>query len=303
MNINLRHLRHFLTLAEERNFTTASKRLHLTQPTLTRNIRTLEEALGVRLFDRTTRRIDLTPKGTRLRESLIPIIQQLDATLADARGSETLRIGFAWGLPETLSTLANRFAQETHTHIEWVRHDTPLAGLDTGDTDVALLRGHLNPKGIRCIQLYEEERIAAVPAASPLAQLPHIDWNQLADHPLVVNTVSGTTFPDLWPPHAQPAIGAHCRNYDEWLEKIAAGAGFGTAPTTAARRNTHPNVRLIPLHNAPPIPTHLAFPTHGTHPLSTRLAHTAWHTYRTTNTPPTPDTNTDTDTGTPTTAD
>ncbi|MGV4929669.1 LysR family transcriptional regulator [Streptomyces sp. BHT-5-2] len=285
MNVDLRHLRNFLAVAEARSFTAASKRLHLAQPTLTRSIRALEESLGVRLFDRTTRHIALTPKGSRLRESLMPIIRQLDSTLADIRGGQALRIGFAWGLPELLSTLAVRFGKENASEVELVRRDTAMAGLDTGDVDVALLRGEIQARGVRCVQLYEEERIAAVPTASPLARRPEVRWAELARWPLVVNVVSGTTFPWMWPDGTRPEVGAECRNFDEWLEKVAAGAGFGTAPASAARRYTHPGVRLVPLRDAPLVRTHLAFPVHGTHPLASHLADAAWHAFREVNTP------------------
>ncbi|MYU07700.1 LysR family transcriptional regulator [Streptomyces sp. SID8366] len=276
MNIDLRHLRCFLTVAEEGGFTAAGRRLHLTQPTLTRNIRALEQSLGVKLFERSTRRTELTEKGKTLQEALAPLLRQLDSTLRDLQKGEKLRIGFSWGLPEGLSRLAARFGEETGVGVEFIRCDTPQAGLDTGEADLGLLRTASVPKGLRGLRLYEEERIAAVPASWRLAERTELDWAELTDFPLIINTVSGTTFPDMWPAGRQPSVGAECRNFDEWLEQVAVGLGVGTAPVSAARRYTHPAVRLVPLTGAPTVPAYLAHPSHGAHPQAARFADQAW---------------------------
>ncbi|WEH33842.1 LysR family transcriptional regulator [Streptomyces sp. AM 4-1-1] len=276
MNIDLRHLRCFLAVAEDGGFTAAGRRLHLAQPTLTRNIRTLEAELGVRLFERTTRRTELTEKGGMMRDAVAPLLQQLDSVLTNLREGEKLRIGFSWGLPDGLSRLAARFAEEAGIEVEFVRCDTRLAGLDTGVVDLGLLRCKTLPKGLRGVFLHEEPRIAAVPANWQLAERPHLEWAELADWPLVINTVSGTTFPDMWQDGAQPVVGAECRNFDEWLEKVAAGLGVGTAPVSAARRYLHPGVHLVPLVGAPTVRAHLAHPSQGAHPQAVRFADRAW---------------------------
>ncbi|MFF7752144.1 LysR family transcriptional regulator [Streptomyces sp. NPDC007971] len=276
MNIDLRHLRCFLAVAEEGGFTAAGRRLHLTQPTLTRNIRTLEDSLGVRLFERSTRRTELTDKGKTLQEAVAPLIRQLDSTLVDLQKGEKLRIGFSWGLPEGLSRLAARFGEETGVGVEFIRCDTPQAGLDTGEAHLALLRSAPLPKGLRGVLLYEEPRIAAVPASWRLAERTELDWAELSELPLIVNTVSGTTFPDMWPAGSRPVVGAECRNFDEWLEQVAVGLGVGTAPVSAARRYTHPGVHLVPLTGAPTVRAYLAHPSHGAHPQAARFADQAW---------------------------
>ncbi|MCX4902593.1 LysR family transcriptional regulator [Streptomyces sp. NBC_01005] len=276
MNIDLRHLRCFLAVAEEGGFTAAGRRLHLAQPTLTRNIRTLEESLGVRLFERTTRRTELTNKGTTLLRAVAPLLRQLESALKDVQKGEKLRIGFSWGLPEGLSRIAARFGEATGVGVEFTRCETPQAGLDTGQVHLGLLRGAPLPKGLRGVLLYEESRIAAVPASWQLAERTRLDWAELASLPLVINTVSGTTFPEMWPVDSRPTVGAECRNVDEWLEQVAVGLGVGTAPVSAARRYTHPFVRLVPLTGAPTVPVYLAHPSHGAHPQAARFADRAW---------------------------
>ncbi|MFD7528651.1 LysR family transcriptional regulator [Streptomyces sp. NPDC059849] len=276
MNIDLRHLRCFLAVAEEGGFTAAGRRLHLAQPTLTRNIRTLEESLGVRLFERTTRRTELTDKGTTLLGTVAPLLRQLESALTDVQKGEKLRIGFSWGLPEGLSRIAARFEEATGVGVEFTRCETPQAGLDTSQVHLGLLRGAPLPKGLRGVLLYEESRIAAVPTSWQLAERTRLDWAELASLPLVINTVSGTTFPEMWPVDSRPTVGAECRNVDEWLEQVSVGLGVGTAPVSAARRYTHPFVRLVPLTGAPTVPVYLAHPSHGAHPQAVRFADRAW---------------------------
>ncbi|MER7027121.1 MULTISPECIES: LysR family transcriptional regulator [Streptomyces] len=276
INVDLRHLRCFLAVAEEGGFTAAGRRLHLAQPTLTRTIKSLEESLGVQLFERSTRRTELTEKGEKLRENLGPLLGQLDRTLKDLREGEKLRVGFSWGLPEGLSRFAARFAEETGTGVEFVRCEIPQDGLGAGQVHVALLRGTPPPRNLRSRFLYEEPRIAGVPAGWELAARTELDWAELADLPLVVNTASGTTFPDMWPAGRRPAVGAECRNYDEWLEQVAAGLGVGTAPLSTARRYTHPSVHLVPLTGAPTVSAHLVYPSHGAHPQAARFVNEAW---------------------------
>lgn len=276
MDVDLRHLRYFLAVAEDGGFSAAGRRLHVAQPTLTRCIRSLEDALGVRLFDRTTRRTQLTAKGRRLHDELVPVLRQLQAALDGIRVGEQLRLGFSWGLPDGLSPLAAGFAEEAGVRVEYVRCDTPTAGLDTGAADLALLRGESLPGHLRGVFLYEETRVAAVPAHWALAERDELGWGELADWPLIVNTVSGVTFPDMWPAERRPAVGAECSNYDEWLEKVAAGLGLGTAPEDSTRRYRHPAVRFVPLRDAPTVRLHLAYPAHGSHPQAARFAEAVW---------------------------
>ena len=94
---------------------------------------------------------------------------------------------------------------------------------------------------------------------SRLASYQRLDWDEVPAWPLVVNTVSGTTGPWSWPAGQGPARIVETRNFDEWLESVAAGRGIGVVPHVAMRRNIHSAVRFIPLVNAPPSPVWLAF--------------------------------------------
>ncbi|GGR78987.1 LysR family transcriptional regulator [Streptomyces aureoverticillatus] len=271
--VELRHLRAFLAVADELSFTGAAAVLRVGQPALTRTVRALEESLGARLLDRTTRSVELTDAGRRLRDELAPLLSRLDATLCAARGGPPLlRLGFTSLLPEACGPLNVAFEAATGAGVRLVRRDEPLAGLASGACDVAVVRGELPPgSAVRGRVLLYEPRVAVVARGS--ADLAHrrvVDWAELAGVPLVVNTVTGATRPDLWPAGRRPALACTADNFDEWLEAVVAGHGVGVAPEPVARRHSHPGLRYVRLKNAPPVAVHLVVPGRDAHPLAER---------------------------------
>ena len=82
MHIELRHLRYFLAVAEELNFSRAAERLHIAQPALSAQIRALESQVGCELFTRTTRKVELTPNGEMLLEDARDIVGRSESAVA-----------------------------------------------------------------------------------------------------------------------------------------------------------------------------------------------------------------------------
>ncbi|MFJ6750687.1 MULTISPECIES: LysR family transcriptional regulator [unclassified Streptomyces] len=269
MGIELHHLRGFLAIAEEQHFTRAAARLHLSQPSLSRNLRHLEKQLGVRLVERTTRHVSLTLTGERLFRQLAQILPRLEEALRPDRTGEVLRLGFTWGFPSHWAHEAmERFHELTRARVVPIRRDEPLAGLDRGDADLAILRGPVTAPGIRSVTLEHENRVVAVAAHLPLARRSQIRWGELPELPLVINTVSGTTRLEDWPAERRPQLAATSSNFDEWLEAVAAGHGIGVVPESIVDRHMHPSVVFVRLTDAPPVPLQLAFPRQGAHPLT-----------------------------------
>ncbi|QEU94063.1 LysR family transcriptional regulator [Streptomyces kanamyceticus] len=272
--VELRHLRGFLAVADELSFTHAADRLRVGQPALTRTVRALEESIGTRLLDRTTRQVELTEAGRRLRDDLAPLLTRIDTTLRTAAGAEPplLRLGFTSVLPELCVPLTAAFKAATGAGVRLVRRDAPLAGLASGACDVAVVRGEIpQDSPVRSRVLLREPRTAVVArGAAELAGRRVVDWSELAGLPLVVNTVTGTTRPELWPEGHRPRIACTADNFDEWLEAVAAGHGVGVATEPVARRHSHPSLRYVRLKNAPPVSVHLAVPARDAHPLAER---------------------------------
>ncbi len=272
MSIELHHLRGFLALADEKHFTRAAKRMNVSQPTLSRNIRRLEELLGRRLLERTTRQVALTPAGEHLYDQLRILIPQLESALHPEPGGDTFRVGFAWGFPtgwpqEVIAGFEEETGMSVHVH----RHDATLAGVDRGDADLAILRGRTEAPHMEVVTLLHERRVAAVSTRSELAGREEIRWREIADQQLVINEVSGTTNLAEWPADCRPGVSVVCRNFDEWLEAIASNKGVGVVPEFVGRQHIHSFVSFLDIPDAPRVPLNLVYPRLGGHPLIPRF--------------------------------
>ncbi|HEY9320647.1 MAG TPA: LysR family transcriptional regulator, partial [Achromobacter sp.] len=93
MNLSARQLRAFVALADERHFTRAAQRCHLTQPAFSALIRSLEDSAGLRLFDRNTRHVELTAEGRVLDASARRLLADMDLVMEDLRDHAARRRG------------------------------------------------------------------------------------------------------------------------------------------------------------------------------------------------------------------
>lgn len=261
MDVELRHLRAFVAVARLSSFTRAAQQLLITQPALTRTIQQLESAVQVTLLDRTSRHVQLTPAGREFLGPAERVLASLDTALAVVRPHVTLRLGFSWLLPDPWAQQAiARFEQATGGRVELVRCDDPLAEIENAALEAAVIRGAPAGAGrVRSVHLFDETRVAACSEHSRLAARDAIDWHEVPRWPLVVNTVSGTTGPWSWPAGQGPSQVIETRNFDEWIESVAADRGIGVVPDVAMRRSIHPAVRFIPVTGAPPSPVRLAY--------------------------------------------
>ncbi|WP_367129473.1 MULTISPECIES: LysR family transcriptional regulator [Streptomyces] len=272
MDVELRHLKALAAIAEAGTVTAAAARLHVTQPALSRTLAQLEARVGVRLVDRSSRHLDLTPAGATLLGHGRAILAHLDAALADTRAlSRPLRLGYTCAVlgQQTVPLLRSWRRSHPHVPLEVVRQDNHTAGLATGDTDVAVLRTRPRDPRIRTEALYTEDRIAALPDDHPLAGRARVRLAELAEDPrlpLAVWPETGTGSPDLWPPAQRPSRTVEVHNVDEWLNVIATGDAFGIAAAGTGESHGHPGVRFVPVEDAPAATVYLAGPAHPTHP-------------------------------------
>ncbi|MFE7353040.1 LysR family transcriptional regulator [Streptomyces sp. NPDC057543] len=273
--IEIRHLRAFLAVADEGNVTRAAARLRLTQPAVSRTLAALEQHLGIRLVDRSTHHLVLTPEGIAFRDKAAAAVAAFDEAL-DAGGPHhwPLRIGHAWSAFGPYTTPLLRRWQERYPQIplELLRIDDRTAGLTRGEVDAALLRGPVEAPGLVTEVLFDEDRVAAVAADGPLAAHATLRLADLAGGTVVLNTVSGTTTLDLWPPDARPAATLTVANTDDWLTAIAAGRGVGVSAASTAGMHPHSGVAYRPLLDAPTVPVLLARRDAPGHPALPELA-------------------------------
>ncbi|QER90290.1 LysR family transcriptional regulator [Streptomyces tendae] len=272
--IELRHLRAFAAVARHRSFTRAAEDLLIGQPALSRTVAQLEAGLGIRLLDRSSRRVELTDTGAEFLLHAERTLAAFDGAVAAARRERVLRLGFSWLLPDPWAQRAiGTFERDTDARVELMRCDDPLDALHRQTVDVALARGG-RPVGtaMRTLHLYDEQRVAVQARATapgdgredarnrpPRATAGALAWEDAAEWTLVVNTVSGTTGPWCWPNGGGPRRYVETANFDEWLESVAAGRGIGIVPEVAERRIHHPALRYLPVTGAPPSPVRLVY--------------------------------------------
>src|ERR1035438_5982212 len=158
--IELRHLRYFLAVAETLHFSQAAQRLGIAQPPLSQQIRRLEEHLGHRLFDRTTRGVKLTPAGQLLAERARSTMEKVQDDLAQVRrlgrGEEgTLTVGFSGSVMFTELPAAIEGYRSEYPKVELRLRElvtaAQIAALLDGTIDLAFLRDGDPTDGIRMI--------------------------------------------------------------------------------------------------------------------------------------------------------
>ena len=191
--MELRHLRYFVAVAEELNFTRAAERLHIGQPPLSMQIRDLEEEIGTPLFDRARRRVALTEAGRRFLDHARGILEQSHTAVEEARRAGRgeageLRIGFASSLPYT-ATLADtlyRYRQRYPGVGQQLREMFTVdqfAAIARGELDVGFVRhGGLEvPAGVLAREIGRDPLRLVVNAAHPLADAEEVSLAQFHD--------------------------------------------------------------------------------------------------------------------------
>lgn len=269
MTVELRHFRCFLAIAEEGSLTRAARRLHLTQPAVSRTLRQLENQLGIRLVDRSTHHLQLTPQGAAFRKRAAAALDAVAQALDPARlGTSPLRVGHAWAaLGRHTATLLRRWELEhPDLPLALLRIDERTAGLSEGKVDAALLRGKVSASGLVCEPVLTERRLAAVPSGGTLAGRAALTMADFAGQTVAVNPVSGITTLDVWPSRLRPAGALEVANTDDWLAAIAAGRAVGLTTSATPSVHTYPGVTFVPVSDAPSIRVVLAWRRDRPHP-------------------------------------
>lgn len=175
--MELRHLRYFVAVAEEANFTRAAKRLHIAQPPLSRQIQQLEETLGVQLFERNTRPLKMTDAGRFFYSHAVQLLAQTaeleSMTKRVGKIERSLSIGFVGStLYGMLPKIIRRFRDE-NSAVELSLHELStmdqIQALKEGHIDVGFGRIRHEDASIRRIVLREERMIVALPQGHPLS--------------------------------------------------------------------------------------------------------------------------------------
>lgn len=265
--MELRHLRYFLAVAEELNFTRAARRLHIAQPPLTQQIKALEVELGIALIDRSAYRIRLTPAGRAFAAEVTRILGDVrNAVLIAKRAARSstgqVRVGFTESASfNPLVTSAFRSFRSVFADIEVSleeRQSTELAAaLREGRIDVAFVRPPLkSTDGLTLHLLQEEDMVAVVPSGHALAQRKSINLRELQHEAFIL-------YPRAVRPGLADAVVAACERagfkprVEQYAPQLAAtinlvAASLGVSVVPQSMQALRPSaLAYVPLRGRP----------------------------------------------------
>jgi len=278
--VEQREIEIFLAVAEELHFGRAAERLHVSTARVSQTVRKLETAVGSQLFERTSRRVALTPIGQRLYDDLQPAYQQIQEgvarAVAAARGiRDTLRVGF-------VGASAGQFVLEVAATFEAEHPDVDVQirenqfgdGLEllrSGQIDMLLavlpLKGARQAGLTSGAVLFTEEQLLAVSARHPYAGRSSVSRDDVARAKVLR---SPPAIPDYWdeilapthrPDGAEYERGPVFATIQEMLALVGAGKGSYPVPIEASQFYIRPDVAYVPIHDAPPFEWRFIWPT------------------------------------------
>ncbi|MET7275501.1 LysR family transcriptional regulator [Streptomyces flaveolus] len=275
MDVDTRVLRYFAAVAEEGSLTGAAKRLFVSQPALTKQIRRLEDDLGVRLFTRSRSGMALTEAGGELASRVSVVLDDWDeAVEATGRAARVLRLGFLDA--GAVGAVAEVIAEFRHAQPEWrvelrqFEWSDPSAGLARGEVDAAVVRLPFpKQESFAVRELFTEERGVLLPARHALANSERVEFRTLWDEPFVAATAETGAWREHWlaaeERDGHPVrVGAVASRPDEWLAAVAGGC-VALAPASVARFYSHPDVVFRPVRGVTPSRVGLARSRRRTH--------------------------------------
>jgi DNA-binding transcriptional LysR family regulator len=264
VDVELRHLTYAVAVADHLSFTRAAARLHLDQPSLSRQIRALERCVGVQLFHRTTRSVTITAAGAEFVLSARRILGEVDRAVECARhagsrtGQLTVRLGdvpFGCRLMTTLVRELEASVPGLGLTLVAYTFATPDVGLGAGDVDAGLVLLPLSTPGLQLEPVLREARALLVAADHPWAARDSVTLAELEAEDRLLWAV---------PPEGEPVWRAHWAagdrrggrlprrarfhwDLDEYAQLVATGRAFGLAMATVMRPLLSYGVAVVPV--------------------------------------------------------
>lgn len=263
--MDLRRLKYFVTVAEERHFGRAAERLYVAQPGLSQQIRVLEKDLGVQLFVRSTRRVDLTPAGARFYERITEVLRAVDAAVDEARrihaGEEgRVRLGFIGSATYELMPSLARTLQADLPKLTIELKGEMLSpeiwdSLHDGRLDIGLARVHPELPGVSSRVLRSEPFVLAVGvdhrlAGAESARLEDVSEESFVSYPRGTSATAGVARNAFIVAGFTPRVRAEVAETSTLISFVAAGLGVALVPESVAHVQI-PGVAYVPLDASP----------------------------------------------------
>jgi DNA-binding transcriptional LysR family regulator len=267
--MELRHIRYFLAVAEELNFTRAAAQVGIGQPPLSQQIRALEREVGAPLFRRLPHGAELTEAGQALLPEATALLAQADRAMQIARRGAAgelgrLRLGFPSSaafspiVPASVSAF-----RRAYPNVDLTLEETPTATLldrlASTELDAAFIRlGTLDPVGLRVRLLDNEPMVIVLPARHPLAISSRLPLLALAGEPFVLfpRKAGPSLFDGVIAACRQagfdPVLGQEAPQFSSAINLVAAELGVSVVPASIAQLRV-PGVVYLPIEGVAPV--------------------------------------------------
>ena len=260
INFDLNDLQAFRAVAELSSFRKAAEAIHISQPAFSRRIEKLEDALGVRLLDRTTRRVTLTAVGRDFDRKVQQLLDDLDTTLLGIRGVAATRMGEVTiaCVPSTVYYYLSQVISHYHERYPKVRvkvfdasANEVLSAVARSEADFGLNFIGAQESDIEFKPLLEERFVAACRRDHPLAKKKRVTWTELAQYDYIsVSKASGNRLlldQALAGLPGRPQAIYEAQHVTTMLGLVEAGLGVAAVPSMAMPAADHPLLVSVPL--------------------------------------------------------
>ncbi|WP_093715642.1 LysR family transcriptional regulator [Actinacidiphila alni] len=277
MDLDLRRVRYFVAVAEECSFVRAASRLYMTQPALSRQIRALEEDLGVALFLRDRQGTLLTRAGRQFLEDARPLLATSLAAQqrvrAAGREDNNFTVGFMPGVAVTpILREFSRTAPDVRVEVLHTSVTDQVDYLLDGRVDVCFVRMPLPSGMFEVIPLFPEPRVAALSSGHPLAERKAVSLHELRDLALLQDLGDVPEWRGRVSVASPADSGRFPVTIEECLEAVASGAGCYVMAAGMAGFYRRDDVTYLTLEDVAPRMVALAYSKHRTMPELHRFA-------------------------------
>jgi DNA-binding transcriptional LysR family regulator len=260
MDLSLRQIRAFVSVAHLKSFTRAASLLHLSQPALTVQIRRLEDALAVRLLDRNSRTVELTRVGRELAPVFQRLLRELDTVVIDTRDLAAKRYGIvriaalpsvaAGLLPDVIAAF-----REANPRVTFVLKDVitkrVLSLVRSEEVDLGVLGGDLAEPDIEIVCAAQDRMHVVFPAEHPVGTVPEVTLDVLASHPLILmdpdTSVRAIVDGAFIAAGRLPIPACEATYMMTAVGMVRAGLGLAILPASAREVRAEPSLRSRPI--------------------------------------------------------
>lgn len=260
IHLDLNDLQAFTALVKLGSFRKAAESIHISQPALSRRIEKLEETLGVRLFERTTRRVYLTSVGQAFAPSAEQLLDDLDAALLSIREVSSSRLGHVtiacvpsaahYFLPTVIAQYRLRYPRIRVKLFDASANEV-LNAVKSGEADFGVGFVGSQDADIEFEQLLQDRFVVACRRNHPLASKKSVSWREFYEHEYVsVDKTSGNRLLlDQALTAVAPRAPSVCetRHVTTALGLVEAGLGVAAVPSMAMPQSEHPLLTSVPL--------------------------------------------------------